>query len=226
MPTLEQAQAWYPTPDPVHGFDHILRVYHLAERLARAEGADEQIVCAAALLHDAEGQPSAASDGSSPVAGDASLQNIARQNHHHASAEFARCILEAEGWPAERIAAVEHCIRAHRFRHRLEEPQTLEAQVLFDADKLDAIGAIGVARAVAFAARKGLPAYAPPSQLFLRTGQMEAGELHSAYHEYLFKLVKLKESLYTQTARRLAEDRHRRMAEFFDQLVAETDGRS
>ncbi len=226
MPTIEQAQAWYPTQDPVHGFDHIVRVYHLAEHLARAEGADVQVVCAAALLHDAEGKTPPVSDESSPEERETNSKDAARQNHHHASAEFARRILEAEGWPSERVAAVEHCIRSHRFRHRLEAPQTLEAQVLFDADKLDAIGAIGVARAVAFAARKDLPAYAPPSELFLHTGHEEAGEPHSAYHEYLFKLVKLKDSLYTQTARRLAEDRHHRMAEFFSQLVAETDGKS
>ena len=55
MPTIEQARAWYTDSDPVHDFDHVLRVYRLAERLAEAEGADLTIVRAAALLHDAEG---------------------------------------------------------------------------------------------------------------------------------------------------------------------------
>ena len=55
MPTLEQARSWYPASDPVHGFDHIQRVYRMAERLAVEEGADLEIVQAAALLHDAEG---------------------------------------------------------------------------------------------------------------------------------------------------------------------------
>ena len=53
MPTIEQARAWYPINDPVHGFDHVLRVYRLAERLAAAEGAELEIVRAAVLLHDA-----------------------------------------------------------------------------------------------------------------------------------------------------------------------------
>ena len=57
MPTLEQARQWYPEQDPVHGWDHILRVYHMAERLALAEGADLEIVHAAALLHDSKGRP-------------------------------------------------------------------------------------------------------------------------------------------------------------------------
>jgi HD superfamily phosphodiesterase len=61
MPTLEQARTWYPY-DPVHGFDHVLRVYRLAEELARKEGADIEIVRAAVLFHDVESyQPSAIS---------------------------------------------------------------------------------------------------------------------------------------------------------------------
>ena len=210
MPTIEEARNWYPDADPVHGFDHVLRVYRLAERLARLEGADAQIVLAAVLLHDAQGSSAG--------------QGAARLNHQHASAEFAGQILQAEGWPAERIAAVQHCIRAHRFRDEREQPATLEAQVLFDADKLDAIGAIGVARAVAFAARAGQPAYAVPSPRFLEGGQLMPGELHSAYHEYLFKLCKLKERLYTPTALEIAEQRHAYMTEFFNRLGEEIQG--
>ena len=211
------ARNYYPETDPVHGFDHVLRVYHLAKRLALAEGADLEIVRAAALLHDV--QQGAASDAEDePEAG--------RPEHQHGAADFARQALQAEGWPAERISAVEHCIRAHRFRDVLEQPQTLEAQVLFDADKLDAIGAIGVARAVAYAARAGQPFYSPPSARFLESGRKENGEPHSAYHEYLFKLRKLKDRLHTPTARALAQERHRRMADFFEQLALEAgDGR-
>ena len=106
MPTIEQARAWYSQADPVHDFDHVLRVYTMAERLAEAEGADLDIVRAAALLHDAEG---------SAPGGEGSQ----RASHHQASAVFA---------------AVQHAIRAHRFRYDSEPPQTIEAKVLFDAD--------------------------------------------------------------------------------------------
>jgi uncharacterized protein len=215
MPTIEQASHWYPRRDPVHGFDHVLRVVRLAERLAQAEGADLEIVRAAALLHDAQSDdPLVSSDSSAAV----------REAHHHASAAFAARVLRAEGWPEERIAAVQHCIRAHRFRDRREPPQTLEAQILFDADKLDAIGAIGAARAVAYAAQDGLPAYSTPSEQFRRTGQKEPGEIHSAYHEYLFKLSKLEERLYTPSARLIAAGRHRFLESFFQQIIAEIDG--
>jgi uncharacterized protein len=213
MPTLEQARRWYPAHDPVHGFDHVLRVYRMAERLALAEGADPEVVRAAVLLHDAQ---------DSQAGGD-EQQAEKRGNHHLRSAEFAARVLAAEGWPLERIAAVQHCIQAHRFRDDSTAPQTLEAQVLFDADKLDAIGAIGVVRAVAFSVSSGNPVYYPVSDVFLKTGQLQSGEIHSAYHEYLFKLVKLKDRLFTPTARSLAEPRHARMVEFFEGLAAEME---
>ncbi len=232
MPTIEQASHWYPHHDPVHGFDHVLRVVRLAERLAQAESADLEIVRAAALLHDAQGDKILATseevgtERPVEVGTDRPVEvRHAREAHHHISAAFAARVLRAEGWPEERIAAVQHCIRAHRFRDRREPPQTLEAQVLFDADKLDAIGAIGAARAVAYAAQAGLPAYSTPSEQFRRTGQIEPGEIHSAYHEYLFKLSKLEERLYTPTARAIAAGRHRFLEEFFQQIIAETEGK-
>lgn len=211
MPTIDQARLWYPDLDPVHGFDHVLRVYRMAERLALAEGADVEIVHAAALLHDAEGSATAGGE-------------IGRSNHHHASSEFARQVLEAENWPPERIAAVQHCIRAHRFRDNSEPPDTLEAKILFDADKLDVIGAIGVVRTVAFDIVVGQPVYSEPSQRFLSAGEKEPGEPHSSYHEYLFKLSRIKDRLFTPAARDLAEGRHRFMAEFFTRLAAEERG--
>jgi len=188
-----------------------LRVYHLAERIAQAEGADLEIVRAAALLHDVEG--SATTGG---IEG--------RVAHHHSSAEFARQVLEEEGWPKERIDWVLHCIRAHRFRDQSERPQTLEAKILFDADKLDVLGAIGIVRTVGFSIVNGQPVYNPPSQKFLETGIKEAGEGHSSYHEYLFKLRKIKDMLHTPAARALAESRHNFLAEFFDRLILEMRG--
>jgi uncharacterized protein len=211
MPTIEQARAWYSQADPVHDFDHVLRVYRMAERLAQAEGADLEIVRAAALLHDAQG---------SAPGGDAA----GRANHHHSSAEFAASILQAEGWPAHRISAVLHCIRAHRFRDPSEPPQSLEAKILFDADKLDVVGAIGAVRTILYAVLDGKPVYSQPSDLFLQTGREEPGELHSSYHEFLFKLSKIKDRLFTPTARALAEARHAYLMDFFEELRAEMNG--
>lgn len=208
MPTVAQARAWYPEYDAVHGFDHILRVLKLAERLAEAEGADLEIVRAAVLLHDASGGETGSEQ---------------RKEHQYLSADFAAELLAAEGWDAERIAAVQHCIVAHRFRGS-ERPQTLEAQVVFDADKLDVIGAFGVARSIAYDVSVGEPVFAEPSETFLKTGEWEPGEPHSSYHEFLFKLNKIKDRLYTDTARQIALERHQFMVDFFAQLLAEHRG--
>jgi uncharacterized protein len=208
---IDTARDWYAASDSVHGFDHVLRVYHLAEHLAEEEGADLEIVRADALLHDSRGSIPAGDGGD-------------RKEHHIASAEFAAEVLEAEGWATERIAAVQHAIRAHRFRHSGERPETLEAQCLFDADKLDAIGAIGVARAIAFSTQAGQPLWVEPSERFVATGEKELGEAHSPYHEYLYKLSKIKDQMFTHAGRKIATERNAFLKAFFDQLGAEVRG--
>ncbi len=208
--TIEEARAWY-DDDPTHGFGHILRVLRMAEFLAQEAGADLEIVRAAALLHDATGAHG-------------HLDSAARSEHHNASAAFAREVLTAKGWPEAKIAAVEEAIRTHRFRAG-DPPRTLEAQVLFDADKLDAIGAVGVVRAVAYALAHNSPAYARPSAQFLETGQKAPGEQHSAYHEYLFKLRRLRERLFTPAAKAIAARRDAVMRTYFEALADEMEGR-
>jgi len=203
MPTIEEARGYYPDDDPVHGFSHILRVYRLCERIGRQENADLTIVRAAALLHDVEGDVDV------------------REDHHLAAARFAEKTLVKEGWSEEGIKAVVHCIRAHRFRDDSEKPQTLEAQVLFDADKIDAIGAVGVARAVAYAVRAGMDVYAPPSDLYLSSGKYEPGESQTVAHEYLFKLRHIKNRLFTPSGRSLAAERHDLMVRFFEGWMKE-----
>lgn len=208
--TLKEARTWYADTDAVHNFDHILRVYNMAVRLAKAEGADMEIVHAAALLHDAEGSASGEAD--------------ARAAHHHASARFAAAVLTEKGWETEKVEAVVHCILAHRFRNPAEKPNTLEARIIFDADKLDAIGAIGAARVIAYAALAGAPFYTEPSTQFLKTGNEIEGEAHSAYHEHLYKLRKLRDRMHTPTARAIADERLTYLDGFFKRLIAEWQG--
>jgi uncharacterized protein len=209
MPTIEEAKKLYPPSDGVHGFDHVERVYHMALKIGKTEGADLEIIKAAALLHDVEGSAPGKKE---------------RANHHESSADFAASLLRKEGWGEDRIAAVLHCIRAHRYRSGGEAPNTIEAKCLFDADKLDVLGAIGVARTVAYAVLAGTPHYAEPSEQFITTGKEMPGELHSAYHEYLYKLNKVKDRLFTKTAKTIAEQRHQFMVTYFEQLKAEMDG--
>ena len=203
MPTLEGVREYYPADDPVHGLSHVLRVTRLCEQIGEKENANLRVLRAAALLHD--------------IDGDVDL----RADHHLAAADFAEKLLQQEGWEEEEIQAVLHCIRSHRFRDNSEKPKTLEAQILFDADKLDAIGAVGVARAVAYAVRAGMDVYAPPSQHYLETGELVEGESQTVAHEYLFKLRHIKDRIYTKTGRSLAEKRHQRLVDFFEGWMEE-----
>lgn len=209
MPTIEQARAWYDADDPVHGFDHVLRVLGIARELGRALGADLEILQAAALLHDASGAAPRASGSTGE-----------RATHEKASAEFARSVLASEHWPDDRIDAVAQCIRSHRYRTD-EAPGSLEAKILFDADKLDVLGAFGIARTIGYAVQAGQPVYAPPSQQFLETGDKVPGEPHSAYHEYLFKLRHVANRLHTLQAQRMAEQRLDLLEAFFQALHEE-----
>lgn len=209
MPTAEQARDWYAGADPVHDWSHVERVTRLAEHIAVAEGADVELVRAAALLHDVPAPPTPE----------------ARARHHLWAADFAADVLQAEGWPADRIAAVQHCIRAHRFRGD-EAPATLEARALFDADKLDAIGAIGALRAGGYAARHDNPLAGPVSEGFRASGQLGPGEAHTPQHEFIVKLARIPARLTTPTGRALAEQRSAFLAAFFEQLERELAGRA
>jgi uncharacterized protein len=201
MITIEEARQYYTGTDAAHGFDHVLRVLTLAERIAQAEGADLEIVRAAALLHDVGRTEEERGGGC----------------HARIGAELAREILR--GHPQDRVEAVVEAIAAHRFR-RDPSPQSLEAQVLYDADKLDAIGAIGIARAYAIAGHEGQRLWA---DLTADSDDGQGG--HTPVHEFDFKLSRLKDKLFTITARRIAADRHRFMVAFFQRLTEEVQGR-
>lgn len=209
MITLEEARALYTDADPIHGFAHVLRVLVLAEKLAELEGADSRIVRTAALLHDMSRLE------------DQGLALSADEETDHAilAAREARRLLAGED-PVF-VEGVAHAIEAHRFRNGIE-PQTIEAKVLFDADKLDAIGAVGIARAFAYGGVLGQPLWGRVPENY-QPG--EGDEQHTAHHEFHVKLKHIKDRLYTVSGRRLAEERHRFMEAFFERMAAEVEGR-
>lgn len=208
MITIEQARALYRDDDPVHDFAHVLRVLRLAERLAVLEGADGQVVRAAALLHDIARPGDDNHNQGFVMAVGADI------DHAILAAQAARRILVGE--PPEFVDAVAHAIEAHRFRNAIE-PRTLEAKILFDADKLDAIGAIGIARMFAFAGGHGMPLWGEVPADY-QPGDAQA---HTAIHEYHVKLKHIKDCLYTPSGRRLAEARHQFMEAFIERMAEE-----
>jgi uncharacterized protein len=205
--TIEQARKLYGDGDTAHDFDHVLRVHSLALKIAEAEGADVEIVSAAALLHDV-------------ARVEADRLGLC---HAEMGAERAREFLRAH--PPKKVRAVVEAIASHRFR-KSSEPPSLEAKVLYDADKLDAIGAIGMARAYAIAGRLDQRLWSPWSEgeaLSANPNDIYNSE-HTPVREFQVKLGKLKDSLYTSTARKMAEGRHQYMVEFFRRLEKEVSG--
>src|SRR5512139_249138 len=200
MITIEFARTLYPVDaDSAHDFDHVLRVAAMADRIAQAEGADREIVQAAALLHDIG-------------------LDEGRAGHETSAANRATEILRELGYAAAFCAAVAHAIESHRFRSG-PAPQTLEAKVLFDADKLDAIGAIGVARAFAFGAHRGQKLWGevPPDYTDQMNGIEADPHQHTAVHEFRVKLSKIKERMFTTTGKQIAAERHAFMVKFYAQ---------
>jgi uncharacterized protein len=189
-----------------HDWEHTGRVYKLCMHIGEKEGADLEVLAIAAYLHDIG----------------RSHQDKSRGSICHAEkgARMAQEILSQFTMPEEKRENIIHCILTHRFRNS-HEPQTLEARVLFDADKLDAIGAVGIARAYLFAGEVG-------AVLHNKDVDPLATEPYSkddtGYREYMVKLSKIKDCMLTGEGQRMAQERHRFMEEFFDRFLKELEG--
>jgi uncharacterized protein len=207
MITIEFVRTLYPVEaDSAHDFDHVLRVVTMADRIAQTEGADREIVRVSALLHDIG-------------------LDEGRAGHETSAAIRAKEILGNLGYDEAFCNNVAHAIEAHRFRSG-PTPQTLEAKVLFDADKLDAIGAIGVARAFAFGGHRGQKLWGEVSPDY--TDQLNGVEAdprqHTAVHEFHVKLSKIKDRMFTAIGKQIAAERHAFMVKFYEQLELEVMG--
>lgn len=207
MITITEAHRYYEGADAIHDFDHVLRVLALAERIGRAEGADLEIVRAATLLHDVG----------------RAMDEAAGRDHAAFGAEYVWEILANH--PVDKVKAVSHAIASHRFRTD-PAPETLEARVLFDADKLDAIGAVGVARAFAYGGARGQRLWASAEEVDVARWLEEGDDpdAHTPVHEFVVKLSRLKNRLFTPTGRAIAEERHAYMVAFFERFDAEARG--
>jgi uncharacterized protein len=190
-----------------HDWEHTLRVYRLCCDLGPREGADMPVLLVAALLHDVG----------------RSRQDSSRGAVCHAEQGAAMTAGLAAELPLTdaQKTNVEHCVRAHRFR-KAPAPATIEARVLFDADKLDAIGAVGIARAYQFAGEVGARLHNP--NLEVRHTQAYTRE-DTGYREYQVKLRHIKDRMLTASGRRMAEGRHRFMVAFFERFIEEVEGR-
>jgi len=189
-----------------HGPDHSERVYQMALRLGREMNADLEVLAAAALLHDIGRKRERETQGA-----------VCHAVH---GAAMAVPILRKLDYPEEEIEQIRHCIEAHRYRGDCR-PKTLEAQILFDADKLDSIGAIGIGRAFLFAGQIGACLHNPE----LDPKDTESySQQDTAYREFQVKMNRVKGRLLTPAGSRIAQSRHEFMELFFDRLNREIYG--
>ncbi|MFW9870540.1 MAG: HD domain-containing protein [Candidatus Thorarchaeota archaeon] len=165
--------------------DHTMRVYELCMKIGKTLKANLKVLGAAALLHDI-GRP---------------REDVTAVSHSILSGEMGRGVLSDNGFDDSEIDHVVDTIRTHRFSEGLE-PNSLEGEILSDVDKLDAIGAVGVFRAISQAAS---------------TGVGIEGFLQHAYE----KLLKLKDLMYTEPAKNEAENRHMALEAYVKQLENE-----
>jgi uncharacterized protein len=192
-----------------HGWDHVERVVRLAEKIGRTEkGADPFIVKTAAILHD--------------IARSDEQEKNGELCHAEHGGRIAYEFLTESGLDAERSGRVRDCILAHRYRDD-RKPETVEAKILYDADKLDSIGAVGIGRAFLFSGEVGARLHNPDIDVRVTRAYSEED---TAYREYLVKLQFIYGKMLTKEGKRIAAKRHRFMNRFFDQLREETRGLS
>lgn len=194
------------TADSAHDMQHVERVVRMARQLAETEGASLAIVVPAAWLHDCVTLPKNA-----PNRHEAS-RLAAREAVH-----FLRSIGYSEDLLGEIAHAIAHAIVAHSFSAGIT-PETLEAKVVQDADRLDAIGAIGVARCLLTGGALARPLYHPTDPF---CQQREPDDLSYTIDHFYRKLLKIGQTLHTEAARAEAAQRNAFMQAFLNQLGQE-----
>jgi uncharacterized protein len=188
--------------DAAHDEGHVRRVVANARKLAETEGANLAVVLPAAWLHDC-----VAIAKNSPQ----------RSSASRLAAEHAGELLRAAAYPAQHIPAIEHAIAAHSFSARIE-PRTLEAKVVQDADRLDALGAVGFARTLMLGGANGTPLYDLSEPFPVTRG---ADDRMSIIDHFFTKLLKLEETMQTAAGRTAARQRTQFLKEFLKQLGSE-----
>lgn len=188
--------------DLAHDLNHVLRVVKSARALAIKEGAQLAVVLPAAYLHDCFSFPK---------------NNPQRATSSQVAAQQALQFLESIDYPREYFDGIRHAIEAHSFSAGIKA-QTLEAKIVQDADRLDALGAIGVTRCIQVSATFGSLLY-DPSDPFAQHRALD--DRHYTIDHFYVKLLKIKETMHTETARAEAEARCCFMQGYLTQLAKE-----
>lgn len=203
-----------------HSLDHSLRVFELCKLIAKSyPEVDLEVLELAALLHDI---------GTLREYKDAS----GKTDHAVEGAKIAAALLNEQEVPEKKIRHIQDCILSHRFK-TVNKPSTLEAKILFDADKVDAVGAIGLARSFAWVGKNGanlyrktdLDKYAEENLVGgTFEGRIKDKTRHSPQIEYETKIKNLKTKLYTDKAKEIFDERLKYFESFLNRLEKEVRG--
>lgn len=200
-----------------HNLDHVFRVYNLCMLISKYEkDVDMEVLIPAALLHDIARVKE-------------SQDNTGEIDHAVLGGEMAVKILKELNYEKDKIDTIKNCIISHRFRTG-NEPKTIEGKILFDADKLDVIGATGIARTFMLAGQFGQRLIGNSSiNDYLKENTVENGRIkdlskHTPFIEYEVKFKKIPQKLYTEKAKEIGNKRLKFMKEYFEKLNLEIDG--
>ena len=188
--------------DGAHDLSHLLRVWRNVVLIMAEEGGDAEVLLAATLLHDAVAVPKDAPDRAA----------ASTRAANRASEELTKL-----DWSASRISAVAHAIAAHSFSAGIT-PTTTEARILQDADRLDALGYVGVARCFHVSGQLNRALYDPHDPT---AADRPLDDLAFALDHFATKLLRLQDRFQTRTGARLAKERSAVIASFRDGLLAE-----
>lgn len=205
---------------PGHNIDHVIRVYNLCLTLSKGEMVDHEVLEAATLLHDIGGAKEMA-------------DKSGKTDHAAESSKMARPILEKLKFSQEKIKHIQDCIISHRYKTN-SNPKTLEAKMLFDADKIDALGAIGLARSFVWVGKNNayiykkvdsLDEYAKKNLSGRIGGRIQDKSKHSPQIEYETKIKHIIKRLHTKKAKKIARERLKFFKDFLDRLEKEIKGK-
>jgi len=215
---VEKESAW---TDAGHDINHVIRVYDLCLKLAKnMENVDFEVLKLSALLHDI-GRVKELKD------------KFGKTCHAEESAKMAQKILKKFNYPQNKINEIIHCILSHRYKTGIK-PKTKEAKILFDADKLESIGALGVARDFIWVGKNNARMYAETDLKEYIKENLYGGEIngrikdktkHNPFFEFELKSKQIPRKLHSQVAKRLAKERVHYMKSFFDRLKKEIKGK-
>ena len=190
--------------DSAHDMQHVYRVLNNAIEIAKGEGnVNMDVLMTAALLHDV---------------GRADEKHDPSADHAVTGGDRAYRLLKDEGYDHAFAEHVRQCIRTHRFR-RNDPPASIEAKILFDADKLDVCGAVGIARTLMYSGAHDRPIYTTRPDGSISDGAGDTED--SFFREYRFKLEGMYDRFLTQRGAELAKARQRAAADFYQALLEE-----